>query len=568
MAAVAASGGLCAARCSASGAQRAGSASRIDIRSLWSRVAGSAKHVGISGSGSNGCGSGSSGRRALSVACSAAPGFGAAGASEGTGPRVCILGGGFGGLYTAVKLESLIWPRGTKPRVTLIDQSDRFVFKPLLYELLSGAASEEEVAPPFAQLLAPYPVTFVQGRVASVQPEHATQDGGSTGGGTVVLADGGSVPYDWLVVSLGAETSTFGVPGVKESALPFATFQDAQRVNERLTLLEQRVEYPEVVVVGGGYAGVELAAVVAERLRGRARIKLITSTDDILPQSPQGNRETAKRALQDKGVSILTDAQVMELRRAGAPASSSGSGGEEASSSFSSGYSSGSGSSSGGGGGEDLAKRLVYLRDREGQQEILEADIVLWSAGQAPVTKAAAADAQRQIALPFGTNARGAMQTDATLRVLRHQRVFALGDVAVSAGGREQPPLPATAQVAFQQADYVAWNLWAAINNKPLLSFSYQHLGDMMSLGTTSGAVTLPIPVPPPLSAVVQSNGPLSQLLRVAGVKLSGSYGGSSDGVTLEGPLAAAVRRAAYLYRQPTLEQQLRVAGGWAQVGF
>lgn len=79
-----------------------------------------AKHVGIGGSGSNGsgCGSGSSGRRALSVACSAAPGFGAAGASEGTGPRVCILGGGFGGLYTAVKLESLIWPRGTKPRVS------------------------------------------------------------------------------------------------------------------------------------------------------------------------------------------------------------------------------------------------------------------------------------------------------------------------------------------------------------------------------------------------------------------------------------------------------------------
>lgn len=67
-------------------------------------------------------------------------------------------------------------------------------------------------------------------------PLHASipaQDGGSTGGGTVVLADGGSVPYDWLVVSLGAETSTFGVPGVKENALPFATFQDAQRVGGR-----------------------------------------------------------------------------------------------------------------------------------------------------------------------------------------------------------------------------------------------------------------------------------------------------------------------------------------------
>ena len=86
----------------------------------------------------------------------------------------------------------------------------------------------------------------------------------------------------------------------------------------------------------------------------------------------QGNRDTARRVLQDKGVSILADAQVTELRRVGAP-SSSGSGGEEASSSgYASGSSSGysSGGSSGGGGGEDLAKRLVYLRDSEGQQEV------------------------------------------------------------------------------------------------------------------------------------------------------------------------------------------------------
>lgn len=115
-------------------------------------------------------------------------------------------------------------------QVTLIDQGDRFVFKPLLYELISGAASEEEVAPPYAQLLAPYPVTFLQARVAAVRPQEATAGGQAGAGGVVELADGGAVPYDWLVVSLGAETSTFGVPGVREQALPFATFQDAQRV--------------------------------------------------------------------------------------------------------------------------------------------------------------------------------------------------------------------------------------------------------------------------------------------------------------------------------------------------
>lgn len=78
------------------------------------------------------------------------------------GPRVCILGGGFGGLYTAVRLENLLWPDGRKPQVTLIDQSERFVFKPLLYELLNGGASADEVAPPFSQLLAPYSVNFIQ----------------------------------------------------------------------------------------------------------------------------------------------------------------------------------------------------------------------------------------------------------------------------------------------------------------------------------------------------------------------------------------------------------------------
>ncbi len=78
------------------------------------------------------------------------------------GPRVCILGGGFGGLYTALRLDSLLWPQGSKPQVTLIDRSSRFVFKPLLYELLNGGATQDEVAPPFSQLLAPYSINFIQ----------------------------------------------------------------------------------------------------------------------------------------------------------------------------------------------------------------------------------------------------------------------------------------------------------------------------------------------------------------------------------------------------------------------
>ncbi|PNH02342.1 NADH dehydrogenase C1, chloroplastic/mitochondrial, partial [Tetrabaena socialis] len=96
------------------------------------------------------------------VRAAATDGHSSSSTSTGPAPRVVVLGGGFGGLYAAVRLEQLMWPRGMKPQVTLVDQSDRFVFKPLLYELLNGGASEEEVAPPFGQLLAPYAVRFVQ----------------------------------------------------------------------------------------------------------------------------------------------------------------------------------------------------------------------------------------------------------------------------------------------------------------------------------------------------------------------------------------------------------------------
>ncbi len=70
----------------------------------------------------------------------------------------------------------------------------------------------------------------VQGRVDSVAPDSPQQGGGSGAGGRVTLASGEEVEYDWLVVALGGESSTFGIPGVRELAVPFCTFTDAQQV--------------------------------------------------------------------------------------------------------------------------------------------------------------------------------------------------------------------------------------------------------------------------------------------------------------------------------------------------
>lgn len=113
-------------------------------------------------------------------------------------PRVCIVGGGFGGLYTALRLESLVWPDGKKPQVLLVDQSDRFVFKPMLYEILSGEVDEWEIAPRFSELLANTDVQFIQDRVKLLRPSDMSTSGSQRNScaGTVQLESDLHIEYD------------------------------------------------------------------------------------------------------------------------------------------------------------------------------------------------------------------------------------------------------------------------------------------------------------------------------------------------------------------------------------
>lgn len=505
-------------------------------------------------------------------------GGGAAASRDAAGPRVCVLGGGFGGLYTALKLEALAWPAGSRPRVTLVDKGERFVFKPLLYELVSGAASAEEVAPTFSRLLAPYRTSFVRGAVEEVVPAKGNRgDGGEEGGvsssssssrssggggGTVRLVGGNELEYDWLVLALGADTVTYGVPGVRENCLPFATFDDATRLNAALRSLEasstSSVSTPAparvVVVVGGGYAGVELAAVVAERLKASKssssfRVELVTAAKSILDGAPAGQRAAAEAKLAAAGVVVKANAAVARV-------DSDGEAGDVSKKTIALASVASSSSSSSSSSPSSAPAAVV-------------ADLVLWTAGVGPVGGASSAlDNASAPSLPFPRSGRGAVVVEPTLRVKGYPGVFALGDVAAAEEEAEEAgegekrkkkkPLPPTAQVAFQQADYVAWNVWASINGRPLLPFRYQHLGEMMSLGAREGAVTLPFALPEGIGSALGGLPVLGDVLSAAGVRVA-----EADGVTIEGPLAGALRRAAYWYRQPTGEQRAAVGAEW-----
>lgn len=379
--------------------------------------------------------------------------------------RICILGGGFGGLHTALRLSQLPWTT-QKPEIVLVDQSDRFLFSPLLYELLTGELQTWEIAPPFEELLQNTGVRFCQSLVSEIDIDQQR----------VHLQNSQEIPYDRLVLALGGETPLDLVPGASSHAYPFRSVADAYNLEERLRVLEEStLDKIRVAIVGGGYSGVELACKLADRLGERGRFRLVELSDQILRTSPEFNREAARKALEAKGVFIDLETQV-----------------------------------------ESITQDSISL-DYKNQVDTIPVDLVIWTVGTrvSPVVKN----------LPLKQNQRGQITTTPTLQVVDHPEIFALGDLADSHDIQGQQ-VPATAQAAFQQADYTAWNIWATLSDRPLLPFRYQQLGEMMTLGIDNATLT-------------------------------------GLGVKLDGSLAAVARRLAYLYRMPTLDHQLKVGFNW-----
>jgi len=380
--------------------------------------------------------------------------------------RICILGGGFGGLYTALRLSQLPWEKPQRPEIILVDQNDRFLFSPLLYELLTGELQTWEIAPPYEELLVNTGVRFTQATVAGINVEERQ----------VQLQDGPEFSYDRLVLAMGGETPVDIAPGVAEYAIGFRTIADAYRLEERLRILQESDrDKIRVAIVGAGYSGVELACKLAQRLGDRGRLRLIEMSDMILRTSTDFNRDAAHKALDDRNVWIDLETSVASI--------------------------------------EPDTISLLY----KGQIDTIPVDLVLWTVGTrvAPVVRS----------LFLKQSKRGQLVTTPTLQVVDHPEIFALGDLA-DCRDAEGQQVPNTAQAAFQQADYTAWNIWASLTGRPLLPFRYQHLGEMMTLGIVNATFT------------------------GLGIKLDGSF-------------AYLIRRLAYLYRMPTLEHKLKLGLNW-----
>lgn len=344
-----------------------------------------------------------------------------------TSAQICILGGGFGGLYTALHLSRSLRFWTVKPQITLIEPKERFLFTPLLYEQLTGELQTWEIAPAYRKLLVHTGVIFCQEWVQAVDLQQRQ----------VTLQSGQVLAYDYLVLAAGQQTRLDWVPGVAAHALTFRSLADSDRLYQKLQ--RQTPDLPaQIAIVGAGANGVELACKLADYCQTSAQIHLLDRGDTILSGFSAASQTAAYRALGKRQVQLTFNATI-----------------------------------------EAIESDQIRLT-QQGQVLTFPVDILLWTTGTQSW------EWVRSLRCP--QTPQGQLRVRSTLQLLDHPEVFALGDLA-AAQDPQGAVIGPSAQITFQQATVVARNLHAQLNRQRLQSFHYQHQGEMLTLGIGSAVV-------------------------------------------------------------------------------
>jgi len=363
--------------------------------------------------------------------------------AEGARPRVVIIGGGFGGLSAARAL------RRAPVDVLLIDRRNHHVFQPLLYQVATAGLSPGDIASP---------IRWVLRHQKNLRVWLAEATGIDVAARSIHLTDG-AVPYDYVIVSAGANHSYFGHDEWQQYAPGLKTLEDALDMRRRVLLAFEQAERETdrgrqrrlltFVIIGGGPTGVELAGAVAEISRHAlandfraidpesARVILIEGGPQVLAAYPADLSGFARTALERLGVSVWTGSVVTGVEEG-----------------------------------------RVHVGG-----ETIEAGTILWAAG------VAASPLGASLGVPLDRAGRVLVQDD--LAVPGHPEVFVAGDLAALKGA-DGKWLPGVAQVAMQQASHAAHNILRAIDGQAPTPFVYKNLGNLATIGRHSAVADLP----------------------------------------------------------------------------
>jgi NADH dehydrogenase len=375
------------------------------------------------------------------------------GRQPGQPHRVTVVGGGFAGLYAARNL-------GIDPevRLTLVDRRNFHLFQPLLYQVATGALSPGDIAQPLRSVLRRQRnTTVILGLAVGLDPDKHE----------ILIADGGPIAYDTLVVATGAHHSYFDHPEWAALAPGLKTIEDATEIRRRILIgfeaaereadPERRQEWMTFVVVGGGPTGVELAGALGEISRdtlkrdfrairpSEARIILIEALDRVLPPYPPDRSRSAQRQLQSLGVEVRTGTRVV-----------------------------------------GIDERSVAVTMADGSTQEIPARTVLWAAGVQASTFA------RVVAKVVGaeTDRAGRVVVGPDLTIPGHPEIFVVGDAAVQPW-KEGRPVPGVAPGAIQSGTYVAKVIRRRVLGRPYEPFRYRDKGDVAVIGRLAGVTNI-----------------------------------------------------------------------------
>jgi NADH dehydrogenase len=365
--------------------------------------------------------------------------------------RIVILGGGFAGTTTALRLEQL-FARDRSVEITLVDAENFSLFTPLLPEVPSGSIEPKHIVSPLRALLRRTVVR--QAEIKKVDLEQRT----------VIACHCGACPlfpirFDHLVLAVGGVTNFFGLPGVAENALTMKSLADATALHAHvIAKLEHADLEPDsvtrrglmtFVVAGGGFAGVETVAELNDFVRGATRyyprvrpeeirVVLVHSGTRILPEVSQSLSDYALKKLRGQGVEVILGVRIAQATGDHVCLDD----------------------------GSDIASQTL-----------------IWTAGVAP------SPLLDTLNLPRTAN--GKVETEVTLQVKGHPDVWCLGDCAAIPDLTTGKTCPPTAQHALRQGRLLAENIAAVIRGQMPQPFRFRPIGLLAGLGRRSAVAEI-----------------------------------------------------------------------------
>lgn len=365
--------------------------------------------------------------------------------------RILILGGGFGGLYAALRLEK-IFSGDESIEITLLSDENFLLFTPMLPEVPSGSIEAKHIVSPLRAFFRK--VKFQNAAVESIDLQTRVVVPSHCG-----VCGPRRLEFDHLVLALGSTTQFHGLPGVAENAFPMKTLSDAMVLRNHIIDVFEHADMQSepatreamltIVVAGGGFAGAETVAELRDfaytvrryysNIRPEeVRVVLVHSGPRIMPEISETLALYAARKLRTKGIEVVLNTRVASAASAWVELSN----------------------------GEKIVTRTL-----------------IWTAGVAPSPLLATTSCQ--------LNRRGQVAVNEFLEAPGHPGIWALGDCAEIPTPQAGQSYPPTAQHAIRQGKVVAENIAASIKGRRGRPFAYKPLGMLASLGRRSAVAEI-----------------------------------------------------------------------------